>query len=212
MDEVAYAIGRDSRIGPKFLKASVGFGGSCFQKDILNLVYLCNHFGLPEVAAYWESVVAMIDYQKRRFSQRIVSSLFNTVTDKKIAIFGFAFKKDTNDTRESAAIYVCQDLLEEGAHLSIHDPKVSRRQICRDLGIDESTANVTTHDDPYAAAKEAHAVAILTEWDAFGMEQCDYDRIFAEMEKPAFIFDGRNLLDLEHLRKIGFEAHGIGKP
>ena len=212
VDEVAYAIGRDSRIGPKFLKSSVGFGGSCFQKDILNLVYLCNHFGLPEVANYWESVVEMNDYQKRRFCKRIVSALFNTVTDKKIAIFGFAFKKDTNDTRESAAIYVCRDLLEEGARLAIHDPKVSRRQICQDLGIDPGTDRVETHGDPYSAAENAHAIAILTEWDAFKMDQTDYGRIFASMEKPAFIFDGRNLVNLAALREIGFEAHGIGKP
>jgi UDPglucose 6-dehydrogenase len=212
VDEVAFAIGRDSRIGPKFLKASVGFGGSCFQKDILNLVYLCNHFGLPEVADYWESVVNMNDYQKRRFSRRIVSSLFNTVTDKKIAIYGFAFKKDTNDTRESAAIYVCRDLLEEGAKLAIYDPKVSRSQICQDLGIDENTADVTTCSDRYEAAKDAHAIAILTEWDVFRMEQTDYAKIMELMEKPAFIFDGRNLVDLAGLRKMGFEAHGIGKP
>ncbi|MEX0330315.1 MAG: UDP-glucose 6-dehydrogenase [Puniceicoccaceae bacterium] len=212
VDEVAYAIGRDSRIGPKFLKSSVGFGGSCFQKDILNLVYLCNHFGLPEVADYWGSVVEMNDYQKRRFSKRIVSALFNTVTDKKIAIFGFAFKKDTNDTRESAAIYVCRDLLEEGAKLAIHDPKVGREQICRDLGIDLDTDRVETHPDPYSAADNAHAIAILTEWDAFKMDQTDYKRIFASMEKPAFIFDGRNLVELAALRNLGFEAHGIGKP
>jgi UDPglucose 6-dehydrogenase len=118
-----YAIGTDSRIGPKFLKASVGFGGSCFQKDILNLVYLCEHFGLPEVAAYWNSVIEMNDYQKHRFSRRVISSMFNTVSDKKIAVLGFAFKKDTNDTRESAAIYICQDLLEEQANIAIYDPK-----------------------------------------------------------------------------------------
>ena len=212
VDEVAYAIGRDSRIGPKFLKASVGFGGSCFQKDILNLVYLCNYFGLAEVANYWESVVAMNDYQKRRFSHRIVGTLFNTVSDKKIAVFGFAFKKDTNDTRESAAIYVCRDLLVEGAQLSIFDPKVSREQIVRDLGIDESTTQITIHRDPYEAAEGAHAIALLTEWDVLREDQTDYSRIFAAMEKPAFFFDGRNLLDLEKLRSIGFEAHGIGKP
>ena len=129
VDEVAGAIGTDSRIGPRFLKASVGFGGSCFQKDILNLVYLCEHFGLPEVAKYWEQVVIMNDHQKRRFSTRIVKKMFNTVSDKKIGIWGFAFKKDTNDTRESAAIYVCRDLLEERARLTIYDPKVSLEQI-----------------------------------------------------------------------------------
>jgi UDPglucose 6-dehydrogenase len=212
VDEVAFAIGRDSRIGPRFLKASVGFGGSCFQKDILNLVYLCRHFGLADVADYWESVVRMNDYQKQRFSRRIVSTLFNTVSGKKIAIFGFAFKKDTNDTRESAAIYVCRDLLEEGAELAIFDPKVSHDQIQRDLGIDPASQQVSLHRDPYEAAHQAHAIALLTEWDVLREDHTDYQRIFANMEKPAFLFDGRNLLNLPTLRQIGFEAHGIGKP
>jgi len=212
VDEVAYAIGRDSRIGPKFLKSSVGFGGSCFQKDILNLVYLSNHYGLPEVAAYWESVVKMNDYQKHRFSRRIVSSLFNTVTDKKIAIYGFAFKKDTNDTRESAAIYICRDLLDEGAHLAIFDPKVTPAQIYHDLGLDADTDRISICPDPYEAADQAHAIAVLTEWDCLKEDQMDYQRVFDSMEKPAFFFDGRNLVDLEALRKIGFESSGIGKP
>ena len=212
VDEVAFAIGRDSRVGPKFLKASVGFGGSCFQKDILNLVYLCNYFGLPEVADYWESVVRMNDYQKRRFSRRIVNTLFNTVSDKKIAIFGFAFKKDTNDTRESAAIYICQDLLEEGARLSIYDPKVGAAQILEELGLEKSSGLVSIHKDPYLAAEEAHAVVLLTEWDSLKSGNTDYRRIYESMEKPAFFFDGRNLTDLKQMREIGFEAHGIGKP
>lgn len=212
VDEVAYAIGRDSRIGPKFLKASVGFGGSCFQKDILNLVYLCEHFGLTEVAAYWESVVRMNDYQKRRFSRRIVSTLFNTVSGKRIAIFGFAFKKDTNDTRESAAIYVCRDLLEEGAQLAIFDPQVDAAQVYADLGLAPDAAAVQLYRDPYAAAEGAHAIAILTEWDCLKTDQTDYAKVFAAMEKPAFLFDGRNLVDLEQLRGLGFEAVGIGKP
>ena len=133
VDEVANAIGKDSRIGPKFLKASVGFGGSCFQKDILNLVYLCEHFGLPEVAAYWEAVVKMNDWQKHRFGARIVSSLFNTVADKKIAVFGFAFKKDTNDTRESPAIAVCRFLLAEQARVTVYDPKVAAHEIREEI-------------------------------------------------------------------------------
>ncbi len=215
VDEVSYAIGRDSRIGSKFLKASVGFGGSCFQKDILNLVYLCEHFGLPEVAAYWEQVVIMNDWQKRRYSQQVVSSLFNTVADKKIAVFGFAFKKDTNDTRESAAIYVCQNLLEEQAHLAIYDPKVSEDQIRVDLKQREVLRDgrlndlVVIEQDPYAAAREAHAILILTEWEEF--RALDFQRIYDGMYKPAFLFDGRNILDLEALRAIGFEARGIGK-
>ncbi len=211
VDEVAHAIGRDARIGPRFLKASVGFGGSCFQKDILNLAYLCEHFGLPEVAAYWESVVRMNDYQKRRFSRRIVHALFNTVADKRIAILGFAFKKDTNDTRESPAIYVCRDLLEEGARLAVFDPKVAPAQVRADLGIDAASTRVSFHADPYSAAAGAHAVVLLTEWDVFRPDRTDYARVFAAMEKPAFFFDGRNLTDLAALRAIGFEAHGIGK-
>jgi UDPglucose 6-dehydrogenase len=218
VDEVAFAIGTDSRIGPKFLRASVGFGGSCFQKDILNLVYLCQHFGLPEVADYWEQVVIMNDYQKQRFSRKIVKTLFNTVSDKKIAILGFAFKKDTNDTRESAAIYICRDLLEEGAQISIYDPQVTARQIFSDLKHKRVlpdgriSSRVEIAEDAYTACKDAHAMVILTEWDAFKTEALDYQRIYKEMEKPAFLFDGRNILDLNKMREVGFEAYGIGKP
>lgn len=209
VDEVAHAIGTDSRIGSKFLKSSVGFGGSCFQKDILNLVYLCEHFGLPEVAAYWNGVIEMNDYQKHRFSRRVISTMFNTVSDKKIAILGFAFKKDTNDTRESAAIYICKDLLEEQANIAIYDPKVEVAQIQRDLGIDADNQYVSYCEDAYSATKDAHAVLVLTEWDEF--TALDFQKIYDQMQLPAFLFDGRNLLDLEALRKIGFEASGIGK-
>ncbi|WP_417734752.1 UDP-glucose 6-dehydrogenase [Rosistilla oblonga] len=223
VDEVASAIGTDSRIGPKFLKASVGFGGSCFQKDILNLVYLCEHFGLPEVAAYWEQVVQMNDYQKQRFTRRIVKTMFNTVSNKRIAVWGFAFKKDTNDTRESAAIYVCRDLLEERAKLTIYDPKVGIEQIKTELAyvmqndparyggdfeklIDE---NVTVADSALAAAEGAHGVALLTEWDEF--KELDFQNVYEAMQKPAFLFDGRNLLQHRNLTEIGFEVHAIGK-
>lgn len=223
VDEVARAIGTDSRIGPKFLKASVGFGGSCFQKDILNLVYLCEHFGLREVAAYWEQVVNMNDYQKRRFTERIVRTMFNTVSDKKIAVLGFAFKKDTNDTRESAAMFVCRDLLRERARLAIYDPRVSEEQVredliqaCTDLqgnicqsDLNLIESNVSVVSDGYAAADGAHAIAVLTEWDEF--KTLDYNRIYASMKQPAFIFDGRNLLDRIGLQEIGFELHSIGK-
>ena len=209
VDEVAHAIGQDSRIGPKFLKCSVGFGGSCFQKDILNLVYLCEHFGLPEVASYWQKVVEMNDYQKSRFTRRMLDAMFNTVSHKRIAILGYAFKKDTNDTRESAAIYVCRDLLEEQAHLAIYDPKVPAEEIFSTLDVTEDDERVMVCEDPYVAAKGAHAVALLTEWDAF--KELEYKRIYSGMQKPAFLFDGRNILDLEILREIGFEASGIGK-
>ena len=223
VDEVANAIGTDSRIGPKFLKSSVGFGGSCFQKDILNLVYLCEHFGLPEVAAYWEQVVLMNDYQKRRFSTSIVKTMFNTVSDKKIAIWGFAFKKDTNDTRESAAIYVCRDLLEERARLTIYDPKVGLDQIKQELIYLMSAEfgtlsekhrkliddNVEVANSAEAAASGAHAIAVLTEWDEF--KEVDFDAVYRSMKKPAFLFDGRNLMDREKLHKIGFEVYATGK-
>lgn len=209
VDEVAHAIGTDSRIGPKFLKSSVGFGGSCFQKDILNLVYLCEHFGLPEVAAYWNGVIEMNDHQKHRFSRRIVATMFNTVSDKKIAVLGFAFKKDTNDTRESAAIYVCKDLIEEQARLTIYDPKVPEDRMRRDLGLSDDDDSITVCADAYEATQDAHAVLVLTEWDEF--KALDFQKIYEQMQLPAFLFDGRNLLDLEALREIGFEASGIGK-
>jgi UDPglucose 6-dehydrogenase len=210
VDEVANAIGKDSRIGPKFLKASVGFGGSCFQKDILNLVYLCQHFGLPEVAGYWEAVVKMNDWQKQRFAGRIVKALFNTVADKRIAILGFAFKKDTNDTRESAAISVCRDLLAEHANVVVYDPKVPSDEIVRDvLGAGQSNPRLTIAKSAAEAAQGAHAVAIVTEWDEF--KTLDYAKIYEGMMKPAFLFDGRNITDLARLREIGFRASGIGK-
>jgi len=215
VDEVARAIGTDSRIGPKFLRASVGFGGSCFQKDILNLVYLCEHFGLPEVAAYWEQVVLMNEHQKARFTRNIVKTLFNTVAGKKIAILGFAFKKDTNDTRESAAIRVCRDLLDEQANVAIYDPQVEREKIYTDLReppvLPTGDANpaVTVCGDAYAACQDAHAIAVLTEWDAF--HNLDFKRIYNSMYKPSFIFDGRNILDHPALRDIGFEVSAIGR-
>ncbi len=204
VEEVARAIGHDSRIGPKFLKASVGFGGSCFQKDILNLVYLCGHFGLPEVANYWEQVVKINDYQKHRFARRVVQKLFDTVNGKRIAVLGYAFKKDSNDTRETPAYYVCRDLLAERAKIAVYDPKVEHEKIAAELPEVEIAAS------PEAAAMGAHAILILTEWDTF--KGLDYAKIYASMQKPAFVFDGRNILDLEALRKIGFEAYGIGKP
>ena len=209
VDEIARAIGLDRRVGSRFLKSSVGFGGSCFQKDIYNLVYLCEHFGLEEVAVYWEQVVYMNDYQKRRFSRRIIEALFNTAVGKRIAVLGFAFKKDTNDTRESAAIYVCRDLLQEQAHLAIYDPKALPEQIHADLASAAGFGAIEICDDAYQAVAGAHAVAIMTEWDEFA--ELDFERLYDSMLKPAFIFDGRNILDLENLRQIGFCAEGIGK-
>ncbi|MEO0447698.1 MAG: UDP-glucose 6-dehydrogenase [Verrucomicrobiota bacterium] len=214
VDEVARAIGSDSRIGPKFLRASVGFGGSCFQKDLLNLVYLCEHFGLPEVAAYWEQVVSMNDWQKSRFGQRIVNTLFNTVAGKKLAILGFAFKKDTNDTRESAAIYVCRDLIMEEARVAIYDPKVEEGQIRADLkGVGVPEDRLDSHlevcAEPMDAIHKCHGLAVLTEWDEF--RDLDWKQVYEEMYKPAFLFDGRNLLPHEELRGLGFEVFALGK-
>ena len=205
VEEVATAIGMDQRIGNKFLKASVGFGGSCFQKDVLNLVYLCEALNLPEVARYWQQVIDMNDYQRRRFASRIIDSLFNTVTDKKIAILGFAFKKDTGDTRESSSIYISKYLMDEGAHLHIYDPKVPREQIVVDLshpGVsadDQVSRLVTISKDPYEACDGAHALVICTEWDMF--KELDYERIHKKMLKPAFIFDGRRVLDSRRHRR-----------
>ena len=215
IDEIARAVGTDSRIGPKFLKASVGFGGSCFQKDILNLVYIAKTYGLNEVADYWEQVILMNDYQKRRFAQNMVRTMYNTVSGKKIAFLGWAFKKDTNDTRESAAIYVADDLLEEQAKVAVYDPKVKALQMQSDLNYlatrpeEENAANLQTCEDAYEACKDAHAVAILTEWDAF--KTLDWQRIFEGMKKPAFVFDGRNILDASEMNKIGFQFKAIGK-
>jgi UDPglucose 6-dehydrogenase len=214
VDEVARAIGADSRIGPKFLKSSVGFGGSCFQKDILNLVYLCESFGLPEAAAYWRSVVTMNDWQKSRFVEKIVRTLFNTVSGKRIAILGFAFKKDTNDTRESAAINIVRDLVAENAHVVIYDPRVPKETIQRDLlevGVPQDIIdfNVEIAADPYTAAKGAHALATLTEWDEF--RTLDLQRIHDLMLKPAFVFDGRSILPTSALKAHGFKAFSIGK-
>jgi UDPglucose 6-dehydrogenase len=178
VDEVAHAIGRDSRIGPKFLKASVGFGGSCFQKDILNLSYLCEHFGLPEVAAYWESVVRMNDWQKHRFSRRIVSSLYNSVAEQ--------------------------------ARVVVYDPKVPAHEILEEVaGKGNTEPRLSVATSAYEAAAGAHAIAVVTEWDEF--KTLDFARIQTEMKHPAFLFDGRNILDLPRLRALGFRAHGIGK-
>ena len=214
VNEVARAIGMDSRIGPKFLKASVGFGGSCFQKDILNLVYIAKSYGLNEVADYWEQVIIMNDHQKRRFSNKIVQTLYNTVADKKITFLGWAFKKDTNDTRESAAIYVADDLINEQAKISVFDPKVSKNKMLNDLDYLETRAKeenikaLNAFEDAYEACKDAHAIAILTEWDEF--TTYDWKKIYNSMHKPAFVFDGRNILDAKQLESIGFVYNGIG--
>ncbi|KAG8288322.1 UDP-glucose 6-dehydrogenase [Homalodisca vitripennis] len=216
VSEVARAVGTDTRIGSKFLQASVGFGGSCFQKDILNLVYICECLNLPEVAAYWQQVIDLNEYQKSRFTNKVIMSLFNTVTDKQITLLGFAFKKDTGDTRESPAIHVAKILLDEGAKLHIYDPKVEYNQIMEDLThpcvTDEPERvkkQITIHTDAYSATKGTHAIVLCTEWDEF--VALDYERIYNSMMKPAYVFDGRKILDHEFLMKIGFQVHTIGK-
>jgi len=206
IDEVTGAAGRDSRIGAKFLKASIGFGGSCFKKDILNLVYLCEYYGLPEVAAYWEQVVKINDFQASRFVGNMLGAMFNTVADKKIALLGFAFKADTGDTRETPALTVARLLLAERAHIRIHDPKA--------LGnarsdLDGIKGDITYCSDPYDAVRGTHAVAVMTDWKCF--RELDYRKVFELMEKPAFVFDGRNLLDVDELYEIGFNVYPIGK-
>lgn len=219
VSEISRAVGIDNRIGKRFLNSSIGFGGSCFQKDILNLVYLCETYGLKECADYWNQVIIMNDYQKKRFSEKMVSSMFNTVTGKKIAILGFAFKKDTGDVRETPSMFVVRDLVMEQAKIHVYDPQVKREDMWTEMNytcnLSEAThpgldAAVTTATDPYAACDGAHALAVLTEWDQF--KELDYERIYKSMAKPAFVFDGRNILDHDGLREIGFEVHAIGKP
>jgi len=207
VNEVAHAIGMDSRIGPRFLNASVGFGGSCFKKDILNLVYLCEYYGLSEVADYWEQVVKMNEYQEARFVSNMLSAMFNTVAGKRITLFGVAFKANTSDTRESPALAVCRALLEERAEIVITDSHALDNARA-DLGAD--ARRVTFEPDPYAAAAGAYAIALLTEWSYFA--ELDYQAIYKSMVKPAFVFDGRNILDHRSLFKMGFNVYAIGKP
>jgi len=210
--EVARAIGADSRIGPKFLNASIGFGGSCFQKDILNLVYICESYGLKEVADYWQQVVDMNEYQKTTFTNRIIKTLFNTVTNKKIAVFGFAFKKDTGDVRETPAITVCHMLMQDGARVHVYDPKVKREDAIREFkyhGMEVDDKQLIFENSPAEAVQDAHAVVVLTEWDEF--KTYDYADFYKKMLKPAFLFDGRNMLKHTELESIGFEVHTLGK-
>ncbi|NLE02802.1 MAG: UDP-glucose 6-dehydrogenase [Fibrobacter sp.] len=206
VSEVARAIGKDSRIGPKFLNSSVGFGGSCFKKDILNLVYICESYGLYDVARYWESVVLMNEYQKKRFVQTMLHVMFNTIAGKRIALFGFAFKANTGDTRESPAIDITRQLIDEHARVVISDPQAIDNA---KIDLKDCLSKVEFVLDPYEAAKGAHAIAVMTEWDDY--KSLDYQRIYANMEKPAFIFDGRNILDHKSLYEIGFNVFPLGQ-
>ena len=205
--EVSRAIGMDSRIGSKFLNAGPGFGGSCFRKDILNLVYLCEYYQLNEVAAFWEQVVSVNDYQMERYVRRILQAMFNTLVGKKLAVFGFAFKPDTGDTRDAPAIYICKRLLEEKADLKITDP-YALDNARKDMH--DSEEGVEFIEDPYQAVEGAHGIALITEWSLY--KDLDYQKIFDKMEKPAFIFDGRNHLDHQALYEIGFNIYPLGKP
>jgi UDPglucose 6-dehydrogenase len=207
VSEVSRTIGMDKRVGSRFLMSSVGFGGSCFKKDILNLVYICESYGLTEVAEYWESVVRMNEYQKRRFVQNMLKAMFNTVAGKRIALFGFAFKADTGDTRESPAIDVALQLIDEHAKVVITDPKALDNAR---IDLKEHIDKVEFAADPYEAARGAHAVAVMTEWKMY--KELDYKKIFARMEKPAFLFDGRNVLDHKELFEIGFNVFPLGQP
>jgi UDPglucose 6-dehydrogenase len=235
IDEIAFAVGTDSRIGPKMLKASVGFGGSCFKKDVLSLAYISETLHLPEVAAYWRSVVDINEYQKDRFTKRIIRCLYNTLNNKKVAVLGFSYKKDTGDTRESAAISIIDALVAEGAKISIYDPQVKEEQIWQDIASSRGARGdarqyVSVHKDVYAACDAAHAIIILTEWDEFSnkaivpakngaaangepkRERMDWARVAKTMDRPSFVFDGRNIVDAEALEQLGYRVECIGKP
>lgn len=206
ISDVSEAVGRDARVGGKFLQAGVGYGGSCFRKDLLSLVYLCEYHGLHDIAQYWQQVNAINDYQMEWFVNRITHAMFNTLVDKKIAIFGFAFKPNTGDTRDAPAYYICKRLAQEKAKLCITDPHALDNARIDLKGMEE---RVTLEPDPYKAAENAHAVVLITEWDSF--KTLDYKRIFDSMEKPAFIFDGRNLLNSQELFQMGFNVYPVGK-
>ena len=217
--EVANAIGKDTRIGSEFLNPGPGFGGSCFKKDILNLVYLCNYFGLYEVANFWESIVRINQWQQERIYKKIVETLFGNIAGKKIVILGFAFKAGTNDTRESPAINISKNLLLEGANLAIHDPKVKPKQISKDLcdffknqennkDIKNNESNWMFYDDIYQAVKNSHAIIILTEWDDY--KTINWNLVSKKMNKPSWLFDTRGIIDKEEINKFGINIWQLG--
>jgi len=215
--EIAYACGLDSRIGSKFLNAGVGFGGSCFKKDVLNLVYLSSYYNLPEVAEYWMHVIKMNEFRMMRFIKKIYNKLFGTVSGKHICVYGFSYKKNTKDTRESPAINVVMSLLNEGAIVKIYDPKVPEKQIIADIreysttktDVEKFIKNTIVCNSAYEASYGTDVIVVCTEWDEF--VSLDYKRIYKHMNKPAFIFDGRIILNHEKLKKIGFTVEAIGK-
>ncbi len=214
IQEVAKAIGMDSRIGSSFLKTSVGFGGSCFQKDILNLVYISRSLGLEKVANYWEQVLIINKHQRDRFAKKIHSLINKESLNKNVCILGWAFKKDTNDTRESAAIYVTNYLIKSNINLNVYDPKVKESQIYFDLNYINSNdinnrQSVSVYNTPLDCITSTNVIAILTEWDKF--KYYDWEKIYKKMNKPAYIFDGRNILDKEKIESIGFNYIGLGR-
>jgi UDPglucose 6-dehydrogenase len=206
--EVSKAVGSDTRIGNKFITSSIGFGGSCFKKDILNLVYICESLNLKEVAEYWENVLKINDYQVDRFVSNMIHTMFGTLKNKKITILGCAFKANTSDTRESPAIYVIKKLLEEDAFVTITDPK-ALKNAKYDLKEHIKEYNVSYKENVYDACVSSHALVVLTEWKEY--KELDFEQIYRDMEKPAFIFDGRNILEHKKLFDIGFNVYQIGK-
>jgi UDPglucose 6-dehydrogenase len=234
IDEVSHAVGLDKRIGPNMLKASVGFGGSCFRKDILSLAYIAETLHLFEVAEYWRSVVDINEYQKDRFTRRIVRCLYNSLSEKTLAVLGFAYKKNTGDTRETSAISIVNNLISEGANVRVYDPLVKEEQIYQDIGSNASLGpakkQLSVWGSAYEACTSADAVIILTEWDEFSnksspagkgqsgneslvkvQRKVDWAEISRVMRKPMFVFDGRNVLDPQPLQDLGFRVEGIGK-
>ena len=208
INEVARAIGTDTRIGGKFLKPGPGFGGSCFKKDILNLVYLSRYYGLYEVADYWEQVVSINEWQQKRISSLVIKNLFGTLSNKTLAIFGFSFKANTNDTRESPSINISKHLLQEGAKLNIYDPKVDEKKILIELDGMISEDNVLISNKALKAAEGADAIIVLTEWEEFNY--LDWNNIYQVMRKPSWVFDSRVFLDKDVLKNIGFEVWSLG--
>ena len=208
INEVAKAIGTDSRIGSKFLKPGPGFGGSCFKKDILNLVYLCRFYGLNEIANYWQQVVNINEWQQSRISSLVIRNLFGTLSNKKLTVFGFSFKANTNDTRESPSIKISKNLLQEGAKISFYDPRVSAKQIFQEFDKTEYKNVIFVNDNYLEAAEGADAIVVLTEWEEF--KYLDWEKIFDVMRKPAWIFDSRVFLNKEALKTIGFKVWTLG--
>ena len=211
--DVSIATGTDKRIGEYFLNTGPGFGGSCFKKDISNLVYICNYYGLNEVSSYWQKVIDINSWQKKRISKIIIENLFNTLSGKKISILGFSFKANTNDTRESPAIDICRDLMEEGANISIYDPKVQESHVSAALNTDAFNNSLGYKNFKFASSlndcmKNSYAVVVLTEWEEFAY--LEWDQIYAMMIKPAWIFDTRCIVDKAKVNKAGFNFWRIG--